>query len=51
MRGLSRARVEIGLATMAYNIRRITNVLGAANDGNASSSLIERSDGTLNLKC
>jgi hypothetical protein len=31
MRGLSGARVEIGLATMAYNIKRITNVLGATN--------------------
>jgi transposase len=30
MRGLSGARVEIGLATMAYNLKRITNVLGAA---------------------
>jgi len=29
MRGLSGARVEIGLATMAYNIQRMTNVLGA----------------------
>ncbi len=29
MRGVSGARVEIGLATMAYNIKRITNVLGA----------------------
>jgi transposase len=29
MRGLSGARVEIGLATMAYNLKRITNVLGA----------------------
>jgi len=29
MRGLSGARVEIGLATMAYNIKRMTNVLGA----------------------
>jgi transposase len=29
MRGLSRAKVEIGLATMAYNLKRITNVLGA----------------------
>jgi IS5 family transposase len=28
MRGLSGARVEIGLATMAYNLKRITNVLG-----------------------
>jgi transposase len=30
MRGLSGARVEIGLATMSYNLKRITNVLGAA---------------------
>lgn len=29
MRGLSGARTEIGLATMAYNLKRITNVLGA----------------------
>ena len=29
MRGLSGARVEIGIATMAYNLKRITNVLGA----------------------
>jgi hypothetical protein len=29
MRGLSGARVEIGLETMAYNLKRITNVLGA----------------------
>jgi len=29
MRGLSGARVEIGLATMAYNLKRIANVLGA----------------------
>jgi IS5 family transposase len=29
MRGLSGAKVEIGLATMAYNLKRITNVLGA----------------------
>jgi hypothetical protein len=28
MRGLSGARVEIGLATMAYNLKRMTNVLG-----------------------
>jgi hypothetical protein len=26
---LSGAKVEIGLATMAYNLKRITNVLGA----------------------
>jgi hypothetical protein len=30
MRGLTGARVEIGIATMAYNLKRITNVLGAA---------------------
>jgi hypothetical protein len=30
MRGLAGARVEIGIATMAYNLKRITNVLGAA---------------------
>jgi transposase len=30
MRGLSGAKVEIGLATMAYNLKRITNVLGVA---------------------
>lgn len=29
MRGLSGARTEIGIATMAYNLKRITNVLGA----------------------
>jgi Transposase DDE domain len=30
MRGLSGARIEIGIATMAYNLKRITKVLGAA---------------------
>lgn len=30
MRGLSGARVEIGLATMAYNLKRMLNVLGGA---------------------
>jgi hypothetical protein len=30
MRGLSVAKVEIGLATMACNLKRITNVLGPA---------------------
>jgi transposase len=30
MRGLTGARAEIGIATMAYNLMRITNVLGAA---------------------
>jgi hypothetical protein len=30
MRGLKGARAEIGIATMAYNLKRITNVLGAA---------------------
>jgi transposase len=29
MRGLSGARAEMGIATMAYNLKRITNVLGA----------------------
>ena len=29
MRGLTGARAEIGIATMAYNLKRITNVLGA----------------------
>jgi transposase/IS5 family transposase len=29
MRGLSGAKAEFGLATMAYNLKRITNVLGA----------------------
>jgi hypothetical protein len=28
MRGLSGAKVEIGLATMVYNLKRIANVLG-----------------------
>jgi hypothetical protein len=42
MRGLSGARVEIGLATMAYNLKRITNVLGATKlTQSASSRLIE----------
>jgi transposase len=30
LRGLSGAKAEIGLATMAYNLKRITNLLGAA---------------------
>jgi transposase len=30
MRGLSVVKAEIGLATMAYNLKRITNLLGAA---------------------
>jgi transposase len=29
MRGLNGARAEIGIATMAYNLKRITKVLGA----------------------
>jgi hypothetical protein len=29
MRGLTGARAEIGIATMAYNLKRIANVLGA----------------------
>jgi transposase len=28
MRGLSGAREEIGLATMTYNLKRVTNLLG-----------------------
>jgi hypothetical protein len=32
MRGLSGARAEFDLATMAYNIKRITNVLGVGAD-------------------
>jgi Transposase domain (DUF772)/Transposase DDE domain len=30
MRGLSGAQVEMGLATMAYNVKRVINILGAA---------------------
>jgi len=30
VRGLTGARAEIGIATMVYNLKRITNVLGAA---------------------
>lgn len=30
MRGLSGAKIEIGLATMAYNLKRMTKMLGAA---------------------
>jgi transposase len=30
LRGRSGARIETGLAVMAYNIKRMTNVLGAA---------------------
>jgi transposase len=30
LRGLSGARTEIALGIMAYNLKRITNVLGAA---------------------
>jgi hypothetical protein len=29
LRGLSGAKTEISIATMAYNLKRITNVLGA----------------------
>jgi hypothetical protein len=43
MRGLSGARIEIGLATMAYNIKRMTNVLGAIK----LSIKLERSRKTL----
>ena len=38
MRGLSGARVEVGLASMAYNIKRMTNVLGAASSTTAIST-------------
>jgi hypothetical protein len=31
MRGLSGAQVEVGLSSTAYNIKRMTNVLGAAD--------------------
>jgi hypothetical protein len=31
MRGLRGAKVEIGLATMAYNLKRMTNVLAQPN--------------------
>jgi hypothetical protein len=31
LRGLSGARTEIGLAVMAYNLKRMTNVLGSAS--------------------
>ena len=30
MRGLSGAKVEMGLATMVYNLKRVTNIIGAA---------------------
>jgi len=30
MHGLTSARAEIGIATMAYNLKRITNEFGAA---------------------
>jgi hypothetical protein len=44
MRGLSGARAEIGIATMAYNLKRITNVLGAAKLTEAlQKALVERS--------
>jgi hypothetical protein len=47
MRGLSGAKVEIGLATMAYNLKRITNVLGATKVTEAlHHALIERSNQT-----
>jgi hypothetical protein len=35
IRGLAGARAEIGIATMAYNLKRITNVLGPARLTNA----------------
>jgi transposase len=30
LRGVAGARIEIGLATMAYNLKRMINVLGGA---------------------
>jgi hypothetical protein len=30
MRGLAGAKVELGIATMAYNLKRVMNVVGAA---------------------
>jgi Transposase DDE domain len=49
MRGSSGVRAEIGLAMMAHNLKRITNVLGAIKLTEAlSSRLIERNDGTHN---
>lgn len=45
MRGLSGAKVEIGLATMAYNLKRITNVLGATK---LASCRIEQGEGITN---
>jgi transposase len=36
MRGLSGARAEIGIATMAYNLKRITNARRVQTDGGAS---------------
>src|ERR1035438_9949304 len=35
MRGLSGAKAELGLAMMAYNLKRIKNLLGAATLSNA----------------
>jgi hypothetical protein len=39
LRGRSGASVEIGLAVMAYNIKRKTNVLGAQFDGRTPAKL------------
>jgi hypothetical protein len=35
MRGLTGARAEIGVATMAYDLKRVTNVFGAAKPTDA----------------
>jgi hypothetical protein len=51
MRGLSGARVEIGFATMTYNVKRMTNVLGATKLTEAlPSDLMNGIDGTQHLK-
>jgi hypothetical protein len=50
MRGLSGARVEIGIATMAYNIKRITNVLGAVKLTEAAPDVLRYSTTTKTAK-
>jgi hypothetical protein len=44
MRGLSGARTEIGIATMAYNLKRITNLLGAAKTDRSPRSRLTEHD-------
>jgi hypothetical protein len=48
MRGLSGARVEIGLATMAYNIKRDERTRRYQTDGSALSRLMRDIDGMQN---